>query len=185
MLCQARKTLLAEEAEKNWQSKEGMNMARYPAHGVKCCSACGKEQEFAAFYQRQNESDGRMDICISCFKERSPTKVCDTCQQPYPIDDFAIHPSSIDGHRHTCNGCVEQKRAQEKEARKERRREEAKRREEEAVRRKEQYHILKAYGYWWKKEEVWGDEWDPEPRETYVLYTPERDTVHKEPSLIY
>lgn len=123
-----------------------------------------------------------MDICIVCFKAKTPTKICDTCRLPLPIDAFAVHPSSMDGLRHTCNNCVEKKKVQDQIRQREYRLNEEKRRQEETIQRQEERRILKAYGYWWTKEEIW-DEWDEEPRETFVLHTPEREVIEVQAAL--
>lgn len=157
-------------------------MGRYPEHGEKTCSVCERTKEFAAFYRQQNATDGRMDICIVCFKTRNPIKVCYTCHLQLPIDAFATHPSSADGHRHTCLSCLEKQKIQERINAKERRANEAKRRAEEAARWQEEKRILKAYGYWWKKEQDW-DEWSEEPIDKFVLYTPDREPIEKRVAL--
>lgn len=89
---------------------EDTYMGRYPEDGEKVCPACGQKKAFAAFYQRQNLTDGRMDVCIVCFQAECPTKVCNTCHTTKPLDSFPVHPSSADGHKYTCSACLEQQK---------------------------------------------------------------------------
>jgi DNA polymerase-3 subunit epsilon len=157
-------------------------MGRYPEHGEKVCSACGQTKAFVAFYRRQNLTDGRMDVCIVCFQAEFPAKVCNTCHTAQPLDAFPVHPSSTDGHKYTCSTCLEQQRIQLQTDRVQYSIAERKRKADETNQRAEQNRLLKAYGYYWHKEESW-DEWYEEYRETYVLYTPDREVIEVQAAL--
>ncbi len=102
-----------------------------------------------------------------------PEKECQVCHQVKKLAEFPLHPSSIDGHRHTCIICDAAEKEQEKTRRAQAKIQARKQRiEQQAQREKENLH-LRAYGYRWKKETIavdYGDEWEPE--EAWVLYTP-------------
>jgi len=100
-------------------------------------------------------------------------KKCATCGEEKAIQEFPIHPSSFDGHRHNCALCVDKEKTRQKEQRRNYRMLAAQQRLERQAKREKENLLLHAYGYRWKKETIavdYGDGWEPE--EGWVLYTP-------------
>jgi DNA polymerase III subunit epsilon len=83
------------------------------------------------------------------------------------LDEFPLHPSSLDGHRHTCITCIADQRKRQQVSRAEYKQQQ----ERETLQRAKNNTILRAYGYRWKKEEIW-DDFCEDTREAWVLYTP-------------
>ncbi len=102
-------------------------------------------------------------------------KECVACKETKKLHNFPISENTLDGHQHTCLECKAKRRATNKQS-EERQREQ---RYQVEIQRKKNNALLKAYGYRWKKEEVF-NEWDEDVREEWVLYNPGKEVVSVE-----
>jgi DNA polymerase III epsilon subunit-like protein len=93
-------------------------------------------------------------------------KICRACGQEKPIASFPGHLSSLDGHKHDCTSCCEEKKQQEKVCQEEYRIQVKVQKQQ----RIQSNLLFDAYGYHWKKVWVADGEWEPEER--FMLYTP-------------
>ena len=106
---------------------------------AKCCSSCNKTKALDAFLPTRFSDDGRTDCCRACTfaraekdrlqrqarardvearkQARKPaaagikTKICKVCSTAKPLDRFAQHNHSKDGHQHACKPCATAARA--------------------------------------------------------------------------
>jgi len=87
-------------------------------------------------------------------------KVCATCGEEKAIQEFPIHPSSFDGHRHNCAPCVEKEKTRQKEQRRNYRILAAQQRQEGQAKREQQNALFRAYGYNWRRtEKLTNEQW--------------------------
>lgn len=85
---------------------------------TKKCSRCGRELLSRFFYGREGH---KWTVCTDCLREERAqermakipkynkpmtTKVCKTCSQELPIEEFSSHPKKADGHFDHCKKCM-------------------------------------------------------------------------------
>jgi DNA polymerase-3 subunit epsilon len=107
-----------------------------------------------------------------------PEKECNVCHQMKKIDEFPIHKSATDGHRHTCAVCIVEEKEKAKVRNAQYRREENQYRQQERIQRDQDNALLKAYGYRWRKEVVRYENIDEfYDEEEWILRNPQKEKI--------
>lgn len=112
--------------------------------------------------------------------EEHKIKRCRSCQQEKDINDFPVHTSSFDGHRHDCAVCTAEQQTHKKIRQAQWRQQEREQRIQQEVRRARENRLFRAYGYTWKKELV--ERWE-DVEEAWVLHTPVGQQITTENAL--
>jgi hypothetical protein len=108
-------------------------------------------------------------------------KKCAACGEEKAIKEFPVHPSSFDGHRHSCAECVGKERTQQKEQRRTYQIRAAQQRIEQQAKREQENARFRAYGYRWQRGlvETWYGDWE----EGWVLHTPAGEQISTQDAL--
>ncbi len=115
-------------------------------------------------------------ICIRYVESEGhthPEKQCTGCQQVKKLDEFPLHSSSLDGHRHMCFVCVDAGKKRDNEQKRQSQSQMRQQQEMLRAQRATRNMLFKAYGYKWHKEMVPVEyEDDVDFKETWVLRDP-------------
>lgn len=68
------------------------------------CVTCGLEQP-AHYYPKGRTSGRRKRSCMDCEERAKTEKICTTCKQVLPIDEFRPQKAGCGGRAAVCRGC--------------------------------------------------------------------------------